>query len=79
MGRAATRLLIVHNWVQKILSSHLLSKNITIKIYINILLNVILYGCETWFFTLWEEHGLSIKTSNCGQNNSDFSEDIVTP
>jgi len=54
MERAATRLFIIYNSVQNILSSHLLSKNIMIKIHKNILWPVILYGCETWFLTLRE-------------------------
>jgi hypothetical protein len=40
--------------VQKILSSHLTSKNLKIKIYKTVILPVVLYGCETWFLTLWE-------------------------
>ncbi|PNF26869.1 hypothetical protein B7P43_G16264 [Cryptotermes secundus] len=38
--------------VQNLLSSHLLSKNIKIRIYESIILPVILYGCETWCPTL---------------------------
>jgi len=38
--------------VQKLLSSSLLSNNIKIKIYRNINLSLILYGCETWSLTL---------------------------
>jgi hypothetical protein len=34
--------------VQKILSSHLLSKSIKIRIYKTIILPVVLYRCETW-------------------------------
>jgi hypothetical protein len=34
--------------VQNLLSSHLLSKNIQIRIYKSIILPVVLYGCETW-------------------------------
>jgi hypothetical protein len=37
------------------LSSHLISKNLKIKIYKTVILPV-LYGCETWFLTLREEH-----------------------
>jgi len=37
------------------LSSSLLCKNIKLKIYRNIILPVVLYGCETWSLTLWEE------------------------
>ena len=41
--------------VQNLLSSRLLSKNLKIKIYRNIILPVVLYGCETWSLTLREE------------------------
>jgi hypothetical protein len=33
---------------QNLLSSRLLSKNLKIRIYKNIILPVVLYGCETW-------------------------------
>jgi hypothetical protein len=39
-------------------ASSLLSKNLKIKIYRNIILPFFLYGCETWSFTLWEERRL---------------------
>jgi len=42
------------------LSSNLLSKNIKIKIYRTIILPVVLYGCETWSFTLREEDRLKV-------------------
>jgi hypothetical protein len=41
--------------VQNLLSSHLLSKNLKIRIYKTIILPVVLYGCETWSLTLREE------------------------
>jgi len=41
--------------VQNLLSSSLLSKYLKIKIYGNITLTVVLYGCETWSITLREE------------------------
>jgi hypothetical protein len=41
--------------VQSLLSSHLLSRNLKIKIYKTIILPVVLYGCETWSITLREE------------------------
>ena len=41
--------------VQNILSSRLLSKNLKIKIYRNIMLPVVLYGCKTWSLILREE------------------------
>jgi hypothetical protein len=37
------------------LSSRLLTKNIEIKLYRNIILPVVLHGCETWSLTLGEE------------------------
>jgi len=46
--------------VQNILSSRLLSKNLKIKIYRNIILPVVLYGCETWSLTLREERKLKV-------------------
>jgi hypothetical protein len=46
--------------VQNLLSSRLISKNLKIKIYKNVILPVVLYGCETWFLTLREEHGLRV-------------------
>jgi hypothetical protein len=42
------------------LSSHLLSRNVKVKIYKTIILLVILYGCETWSLTLREEHRLRV-------------------
>jgi hypothetical protein len=44
--------------VQDLLSSSLLSKDTKIKIYRTIILPVALNGCETWSFTLREEHRL---------------------
>jgi len=38
----------------------LLSKNLKIKIYINIILPVVLYGCETWSLTLREDCRLRV-------------------
>ena len=46
--------------VQNFLSSKLLSKNLEIKIYRNIILRVVLYGCETWSLTLREEKKLRV-------------------
>jgi hypothetical protein len=42
------------------LSSHLLSRNVKIKMYKTIILPVVLYGCETWSLTLREEHRLRV-------------------
>ena len=49
-----------YNSVQNILSFRLLSKNLKIKIYRNIILPVVLYGCETWLLTLREERKLRV-------------------
>jgi len=46
--------------VQNLLSSRLLSKNLKIKIYRNIILPVVLYGCETWSLTLSEKRRLKV-------------------
>ncbi|KAJ4441913.1 hypothetical protein ANN_11773 [Periplaneta americana] len=42
--------------VEKVLSSSLLSKNLKVRIYKTVILPVVLYGCESWTFTLREEH-----------------------
>jgi len=39
----------------KLLSSHLPSKTLQIKIYRALILHIVLYGCETWCLTLREE------------------------
>jgi hypothetical protein len=46
--------------VWNILCYSLLSKNIKFKIYSNIILRVVLYGCETWSLTLREERRLRV-------------------
>jgi hypothetical protein len=46
--------------VQSLLSSRLLSRNLTVKNIKTIILPVVLYGCETWSLTLREEHRLSV-------------------
>jgi len=46
--------------VQKLSSSSLLSKNLKIKICRNIILPVVLCGCETWSLTLREERRLRV-------------------
>jgi hypothetical protein len=44
--------------VQNLLSFRLISKNLKIKIYKTVILQVVLYGCETWSLALREEHSL---------------------
>jgi hypothetical protein len=46
--------------VQNLLFSHMLSRNVKIKIYEAIILPVVSYGCETWSLTLREEHRLRV-------------------
>ena len=46
--------------VKNLLSYRLLSENLKIKIYRTIILPVVLYGCETWLLTLWEERKLRV-------------------
>ena len=51
---------VCYHSVQNLLSSRLLSTNLKIKIYRTIILPVVLYGCETWLLTLWEERKLRV-------------------
>jgi len=46
--------------VLNLLSASLLFKNLSIKIYIIIILPVVLYGCETWSLTLRNERRLRV-------------------
>ena len=46
--------------MQNLLSSSLLSKNLKINIYRNIILAVVLNGCEIWLLTLREERRLRV-------------------
>jgi hypothetical protein len=42
------------------LPSHLLSRNVKVKIYKTIIVPIVLCGCETWSLTLREEHRLRV-------------------
>jgi hypothetical protein len=56
-----SRLHLENAWyysVQNLLSSHLISKNLQIKVHKTVILPVVLYGCETWSLALREEHRL---------------------
>jgi hypothetical protein len=46
--------------VQNLLSSSVLSKNVNTKLYGNIIVPVVLYGCETWSLTLKEKCRLNV-------------------
>jgi hypothetical protein len=49
-----------YHFVQNLLSSRLLSKNLQIRIFKTIILPVVLYGCETWSVTLRGESRLRV-------------------
>jgi hypothetical protein len=49
-----------YHLVQNLLSSRLLSKNLTIRIYKTIILPVVVYGCEIWSLTSREKHRLRV-------------------
>jgi hypothetical protein len=51
-------LCIIVNLFQNLLSSHLLSKSLKIRIYKTTILPVVLYGCETWSLILRDESRL---------------------
>jgi hypothetical protein len=46
--------------VQSLMSSHLLSRNVTVKMYKTIILQVVLYEYETWSLTLRDKHRLRV-------------------
>jgi len=50
--------------VQNLLSSSLLTKNLKIKTSRIPILSVVLYGCETWSFTLREERSLKVSENS---------------
>jgi len=45
---------------QSLLSSSSLSEKINIKIYRNIILSIVMHGCETWLLTLREKCRLRV-------------------
>jgi len=49
-----------HSVQNRFLSSSLLSKNLKIKVYINKILPIVVYGCETWSLTLKEKRRLRV-------------------
>jgi hypothetical protein len=49
-----------YHLVENLLSSHLLSKNLKIRIYETVILPVVLYGCETCSLILREEYRLRV-------------------
>jgi hypothetical protein len=51
---------------------------VKIKIYKNIILPVVLYGCETLSLTLWEEHRLRVFESRVLRRIFGLKRDEVT-
>jgi hypothetical protein len=46
--------------VQNLSSSRLPTTNLKVRIYKTIILPVVLYGCETWYLRVREEHKLRV-------------------
>jgi len=57
-----------YHLVQNLLFSSLLSKNLKIKIYRNIILPVVLYGCETRLLTLMDKCRLRVYENSVEEN-----------
>jgi hypothetical protein len=49
-----------YHLVENLLSSHLLLKNLKVRICKAIILPMVLYGCETWSLILRQEHRLRV-------------------
>jgi hypothetical protein len=64
--------------VQSLLSFRLLSRNVKVKIYKPIILPVVLYGCETWSFTLMEENRLRMSENRVLRRMFGSKRDEVT-
>jgi hypothetical protein len=56
----------------------LLSKNLKIKVYRNIILPVVLYGCATWSLTLTEERRLRVFENRVLRRVFGPKKDVVT-
>jgi hypothetical protein len=51
---------VCYHSVHSLLSSRLLSRNLTVKIYKTVILPVVLYGCDSWSLALREGHRLRV-------------------
>jgi len=60
--------------MQKLLSSKLLSKTLKNKIYRTVILPIVLYGCETWLFSLREECRLRVPENILSKGDESFVE-----
>jgi hypothetical protein len=56
----------------------LLSKNTEIKIHITVILPVVLYGCESWYVILREEHKLRVSENRVLRRLFGPQREIVT-
>jgi hypothetical protein len=54
--------------VHSLLSSHMLSRNIKVKIYRTIILQGVLYGCETWSVTLRKKQTEGVRDQGAEEN-----------
>jgi hypothetical protein len=61
-----------------LLSSSLLSRNVKVEMYKTINLPLALYGCETWYLTLTEEHGLRVFENRVLRSMFGYKTDEVT-
>jgi hypothetical protein len=64
--------------LQNLLSSHLLSKHINIKIYKTIILPLVLFGCETWSLMFRKEHRLRVFQNRMLRRIFEWKRDEVT-
>jgi hypothetical protein len=69
---------VCYHSLPNLLSSSLLSKNITIKIFRSIILPVVLYGWETWSLILREEHRLRVFENRVLRKISGLERDELT-
>jgi hypothetical protein len=67
-----------YNAFQNFLSSHLLSKNVKIKIYKTITLPSVFYGCETWSLMTGEENRLTLSQNRVLRRTFEPKRDEVT-
>ena len=67
-----------YHLVRYLLSSSLLSTSIKIKIHKNIILLLVLYGCETWLLTLREKRRLRCFEKGLLRKTFGLKRDVVS-
>ena len=60
LRRSSPQVVFILIMIMTLLSSRLLSMNLTIKIYKTVILPVVLYSCEEWSLILMEERRLRV-------------------